>query len=814
MAYSDYSGYVIRIEHFCQLLYSLYSLCAKGLCKVWFPTRARSREFSESSKALQPAFQQTSKRCFSGVTFGCTWFGRQHLFFRLKWYVALFSFCLIHPVAMVSLQPNIDLDAGGYGTYLIHLDNETINLEYHPDGIIIYNADLVKERQLYSVSKLLDLTESSLANQNVINSLSQYSEAQDFGQMNEFTLLDGYEFFVSDYVLPYEECTILCASKGSLVIFDPAHYYRLTKKFPGKSFWLNTQTRVDRKDGNVLSYHVYFGNKQIFPVNRLNKKGAAKIYYQHEGSMKQVSKIATYYDNYFNSQSNSYWSKEAYRLQAAVSATGKLSIYIPTKDTILPGDDFASCCGCSRKLSHSRRIYHDMSTELTKVGIQQSKLNISIEHQRLRTGDVMRLITPSLHKELTFEMESAMANGTYTIKDIAPLAVVSNDTNDKLLLPSAVSFTAKAVGVPLLQKGFQHYMRKFSAEVKGKMIDYVSRNNFQLPTSVQLSGLHAEVSNFSLRLKFDNIHSYEGNITASMDGSTRLLRNLSITNVALESFLHNHAMEYMIALAQQDMPLDIDTSMPFIAVVHPSQSFIIFKFFFSCILPDPAVTIYETFSLPHKKVSQELQSLDVPDMFSTNNFNYEFESERQQNKGLPQCIDAILSGHIADTCEISTFTNRRIVKGLSLSNYYVFYILTADNGAQLKIDCPRFKQVNIKCTHMVTVVAVSPACALGLTTSQGTLTMKRNNSYTGKIRKPFYLFAYDLTLHNSSDYYQFVLLITVVVVVSILLLIMSIAVYYVFCYKVSEVLTTTDTYTPFGSMETVRGVSFAPNPPQ
>ena len=47
----------------------------------------------------------------------------------------------------------------------------------------------------------------------------------------------------------------------------------------------------------------------------------------------------------------------------------------------------------------------------------------------------------------------------------------------------------------------------------------------------------------------------------------------------------------------------------------------------------------------------------------------------------------------------------------------------------------------------------------------------------------------------------------------LILLIVAVA-YYVLCYKVSEVVTMSDTYTPFGSMETVICVSFAPNPAQ
>ena len=89
-----------------------------------------------------------------------------------------------------------------------------------------------------------------------------------------------------------------------------------------------------------------------------------------------------------------------------MSGQGEISLYIPTKNTVLSGDDFTACCGCGRKLSHSRRVYHTMSTALSKVEIQQSRLNVSIESQRLRTGDVMRLITTQLHKELTTEMDT------------------------------------------------------------------------------------------------------------------------------------------------------------------------------------------------------------------------------------------------------------------------------------------------------------------------------------------------------------------------------------------------------------------------
>ena len=125
---------------------------------------------------------------------------------------------------------------------------------------------------------------------------------------------------------------------------------------------------------------------------------------------------------------------------------------------------------------------------------------------------------------------------------------MANGSHANLLLPSAVSFTAKAVGVPLLQKGFQHYMRTFGSEVKGRMVDYVSRQDFQLPISVELSGLHSEISNFSLCIMFDDIGDFEGNVTASMDGTTRLLRNLSLTNAVLEQFLQQNAINYMIGL--------------------------------------------------------------------------------------------------------------------------------------------------------------------------------------------------------------------------------------------------------------------------
>ena len=812
MAHFDHFNNFLLVKYFGQFFRACHVLFQKGLFWIWFATPCWLGAYSPLLKESTTTRYRT-KDCFAGSTVNYLRIRGQYLFLRMK-FILLIILCLIHPVFTVSLAPKLNIDTDGYGTYIINLDNDTLSLEYHADGIVLYNADLVRERQLYTVSKILDLTHSGIANVNMLNSLSRYSKAQDFGTMHEFILIDQYEFFVTDFPLQYEDCTILCASKGSLVIFDPAHYYKLAKRFPYKTFWLNTQTRVDRIDGEVVSYHVYFGYKQIFPVNMLTTKGAARIFYQQQGQKIEISTISTFYDKYFDSQSGSYWSTEAYNLQAAIDGNGEISLFIPTQNMVLSGDAFANCCSCGRKLSHSRRLYHKMSSALNVVGIQQSRLNVSIEGQRFRTGDIMTLITTQMHKELTTEMENNLFNGTCTLQDIEPLRVSSNETHDKLLLPSAVSFTAKAVGVPLLQKGFQHYMTKFSSEIKGRMVDYVSRTDFKLPTSVELSGLQSEINNFSLRIVFNDISQYEGNVTSSIDDTTRLLRNLSVTNDALEHFLTTYAMEYMVGLAEQDLPLEIDTDMPVIAVVYPSSSFILYKFLFSCILPEPAVTIYEAFALPFRMVADDLQALDIPARFTTNGFNYEFDSEKRQNKGLPQCIDAILSGHISDTCDFESFTDRRIVRGITLINYYVFYVYTADTGAQLKIDCPRFKQVNIKCEQMVTVVAVSPSCALGLTTAQGTLTMKRNSSYSGRVRSPFYLFSYDVPRQNSSDYYQMVLLIIVIVVVILLILLIGGVAYYVLYYKVSEVVTMTDTYTPFGSMETVRGVSYVPSPTQ
>jgi hypothetical protein len=76
------------------------------------------------------------------------------------------------------------------------------------------------------------------------------------------------------------------------------------------------------------------------------------------------------------------------------------------------------------------------------------------------------------------------------------------------------------------------------------------------------------------------------------------------------------------------------------------------------------------------------------------------------------------------------------------------------------------------------------------------------------------MFAYNVPMHNSSDYYHLILLITVVVVVAALIRLIVAVAYYVLCFKVSEVVNMSDTYTPFVSMQTVRGVSFAPNLPQ
>ena len=69
----------------------------------------------------------------------------------------------IHGSHGLDNDPVIDL-TDGYNNYQIAYNNLTMNLNFQDNGVVLYNSELLKNHQLFSVSKILDYTDLTVAN--------------------------------------------------------------------------------------------------------------------------------------------------------------------------------------------------------------------------------------------------------------------------------------------------------------------------------------------------------------------------------------------------------------------------------------------------------------------------------------------------------------------------------------------------------------------------------------------------------------------------------------------------------------------------
>ena len=83
---------------------------------------------------------------------------------------------------------------------------------------------------------------------------------------------------------------------------------------------------------------------------------------------------------------------------------------------------------------------------------------------------------------------------------------------------------------------------------------------------------------------------------------------------------------------------------------------------------------------------------------------------------------------------------------------------------------------------MISILAISPSCAMGINTKDGTLSIRPNASFNGKIKKSLFLFDYDITIYKDQTEYHQIFLITIAVIVGILIMILILGFYYMFAY--------------------------------
>ena len=135
MAHFDHFNNFLLVKYFGQFFRACHVLFQKGLFWIWFATPCWLGAYSPLFKESTTTRYRT-KDCFAGSTVNYLRIRGQYLFLRMK-FILLIILCLIHPVFTVSLAPKLNIDRDGYGTYIINLDNDTLSLEYHADGIVL-----------------------------------------------------------------------------------------------------------------------------------------------------------------------------------------------------------------------------------------------------------------------------------------------------------------------------------------------------------------------------------------------------------------------------------------------------------------------------------------------------------------------------------------------------------------------------------------------------------------------------------------------------------------------------------------------------
>ena len=238
------------MEFLCQLTAIVGILFLKNLQNGDYTSRAKSKrkytginvcryQWRTGSNQIQSRPSAYVSRKISTVYPG---FGRLsgHLFFIIS-----IAQCVTQIHSSHNLNnPVIDLKSG-YNNFIVQYQNLTMSLNFQENGVVLYESSLLKNHQLFSVSKILDYTDLSVANLNTRNSLREYTNPKHF---RGYVLLGNDEYSVSYARMDMDQCKLYCASQGAWIINEPVDYFRITKQFHFLDIWVNTVTRITRKD--------------------------------------------------------------------------------------------------------------------------------------------------------------------------------------------------------------------------------------------------------------------------------------------------------------------------------------------------------------------------------------------------------------------------------------------------------------------------------------------------------------------------------------------------------------------------------------
>ena len=301
-----------------------------------------------------------------------------------------------------------------------------------PDAKLIYSTTLEESRQIFAVSKTLDFSELSVANENLLLSL------QTLTRQNYLENFDNYRFYIDTEIhlssvrMPFRQCQRHCLKGGASMIDTPSAFFKIINSFSPDSLWINPHVNASNTE-----YSIYLDTIQVYPKNDLGI-GNPNVYYFKDMKRKLILTIGKGY-SYYSPHSESYWLEHFYRLQTAMTREGKAEIYIPEDERFLTPQEFHHYCACYRTPSISTKIFNDLKREIKHFEHQKSKLNLGIEPERLQNasmGSLLPILKPYLNENPPIKRDSP-----HYIEHVTPLIpqVVTHDN----LLHSFMFLTAE-----------------------------------------------------------------------------------------------------------------------------------------------------------------------------------------------------------------------------------------------------------------------------------------------------------------------------------------------------------------------------------
>ena len=733
---------------------------------------------------------------------------------KFKLFACITLILQLKQTTAASLQPLIDLDLTTNNQIEFQIPgNHSLMLFRDPQAMVLYSTNLDYNRQLVQIDRIVDFTQFALSNMNLVDTLTPLVELQHYAMPKNSFIYKESNFLISTDSMDYNTCQFYCASNQAAIISSPRDFYAVRRKYPNISLWIDSQTTVTNSDTDPV-YTVLLGEKSLYPDNNLTYTGSPRVLYQKKEQLEKADKIDKFYYGYYDAQDSAYWPTHAYNLVSRVSKSDRVEIIIPTPTTIL--DVAHAQCPCVHPLGENKRLFADMRDQLQILAVQREELGFFLETLRLKTGYVPRLLR---FTQLAKNHSRVKTDQPYRLKDFAPLTAfkepwINNEKADMALAPVILQFVATKIGTPMMLSLFKPYFMKVIKDMNAHTFKYLGdKPTSLLPTSVKLSGIDVQTTNFSIIFQINDLHSFEDRKRKSFTDNTRILRNMSLINTALGNFLQTDIEKMVIQIASENITETIDPDYPVVVSIEKSDSFWLFKIFFTIVMNTPTSTTFDLFNLPTDIIDDKYYASDMPTRFSSDGFMYQFD-QTFANKGLATCIDNILAGSYSDQCNRNTIQKTKIVKGFTISVYNVFYILTEQNS-HLKITCPGQLTHHNNLKRSVTVIAVSPACNIALILPTGTLNIKQNTSYAGRISPPILLFEYDITARHSEMDFHLILIITIGSAVLILILVFISIGYYILHHKTTEIIEMHETThtTPTSSetsVETIRSVTRSP----